>query len=803
MSVNLGTVHVSLEMRLQKLKDGIRDAKSELGGFESDTKRRVERIGQSMTNLGRSMSIGITAPLVLMGKSAVESAVRMDSLTRSLTSLTGNSKETEKQLIRLREAAKLPGLGFRELIEGSVRLQSAGLNAKQAEAALKGFGNALALAGGSKEDLREVGVQLAQIASSGKLQGDELRIIAERVPQVRAVLKEAFGTASSEEISKFGLSVEQILGAITNGLEKLPQATDSVQNKFDNFNDTLDDLKRTVGTAFLPAVTDGLELMARKVEEATKWFNELEPAAKDGLGKLAVGGAIMGPALLGLGVLSGWFAKISASPFFKFLTGAIKAQPLQIGPGLIGGLMPQTNAQRAESLFQEALAEERARFKAMGKPNLGMPSRADLRKLPANPLGPGFKLKKRDTKAESDAKRRAEFAEGYESDAQIDILRATGHQFKADILEARQEAKEAIARGARRVDAERVMKAKIQEIWNQYYEWKAGREDKLHRKESAIGEERLRMHFEQVKAFDASRDRVSAAINSLRNLGGPQTSGAWAKFGRFIKGPQPETLGAGQVAQGQELLATAAQLAEMERQRSIDAMRPGILKPMGDLFGENLAQELKPKVQPFTFQLGKVLGDNLAMEMGREFGTMFDKVFGTGNPLARALSNTLSRLVDDLIYSLAQRAIGQKLMLSLFGGAAGGLAGTGTTAAAGMTGAGLMGGGGGAAAGGAKAAGISAGTAWTVGFAVAATWGFARVMNSIFKGSPAGRANLQARFSMDPGFRSQAMQLSSFSGMPVNVYFNGAQFNNDQDPKRAASRLAWHVSQQMKSRPGS
>src|SRR5687767_5019943 len=103
-SVNLGTVHVSLEMRLQKLKDGIRDAKSQLSGLETDTKRRAERIGQSLSNLGRSMSIGITAPLVLAGKAAIDSAVRMDQLTRSLTSLTGNSKETEKQLARLREA---------------------------------------------------------------------------------------------------------------------------------------------------------------------------------------------------------------------------------------------------------------------------------------------------------------------------------------------------------------------------------------------------------------------------------------------------------------------------------------------------------------------------------------------------------------------------------------------------------------------------------------------------------------------------------------------------------------------------
>ncbi len=63
------------------------------------------------------------------------------------------------------------------------------------------------------------------MSSAGKVTGDELRVIAERVPQVRQALKGAFGTTNTAEINKMGLSVETVIERIVAQLEKLPKTS--------------------------------------------------------------------------------------------------------------------------------------------------------------------------------------------------------------------------------------------------------------------------------------------------------------------------------------------------------------------------------------------------------------------------------------------------------------------------------------------------------------------------------------------------------------------------------------------------
>lgn len=800
MSVSLGTVHASLELRLAKFKADIKEAKAELGNLETDTKRRAERIGQSLSSLGRSMSIGITAPLALMGKAALDSAVRMDSLTRSLTSLTGDSKETERQLVRLREAAKLPGLGFRELIEGSVRLQSAGFNAREAERALKGFGNALALAGGSKEDLREVGVQLAQIASSGKLQGDELRIIAERVPQVRAVLKEAFGTASSEEIMKFGLSIEQIMGAITTGLEKLPQATDSAQNKLDNFNDTLDDLKRTVGSAFLPAVTEGLDIIAKKVEEATKWFRELDPAAKKGLGQLAVGGAVMGPALLGLGALFGMFSKLAGSPFFKFLSGkmpivgpmsafAVSYAPQSAALEGAISLLPADQQAKLRKMQEDFKAAEqrsainKAKMQGMTYDPISGKVRPEITPKSYNVPAPRFgKPPKVDKASADEAKRRGEFRDEYASEVELEVLERTpGKQFTTAIRRAEKDYQEAIKSGARRADAERVLMAELKKIAIEYEEWKTQHEEKALQKrlakrarytESGIGDPSgamfgamgLKAQIEQQLRYKPGAVGYGPGEAKAAN-----TEAERARLQSILGG-----MGSGFAGQG---ASTAS---------SVTAIRDTTKAMRKSLRG--------------AFDFRDDLAKNIGYEFANEFSIGFDKFFGKGNPLTRALSRTLGNLVDMLMQSLAQKMIGANLMSSLFGvGGAAALAGGGAAAGAGGAAAGI---GSAELMGGAASAGTAAGISFGSAFAVAAgVYIAAQGLRAIFPGSPEGKAAMKKRFAMDPNSRTKFWSPRSMGDPRINFY--GAQFNNDQDPRIMASRMAWHLNQQMRANPGS
>jgi tape measure domain-containing protein len=170
----------------------------------------------------------------------MRATVSMDSLERGLTTVSGSAEQTEAQLTRLREVAKSPGLGFREAIQGSVRLQAAGMSAKLAERSLSEFGNALASVGGGKAELDGVTRALSQIMSKGKVSAEEINQIAERVPQIRVVMEKAFGTADTEKLQKMGIDSETFINRVVTAMHELPRATGGVQNSIENLSDSWD-----------------------------------------------------------------------------------------------------------------------------------------------------------------------------------------------------------------------------------------------------------------------------------------------------------------------------------------------------------------------------------------------------------------------------------------------------------------------------------------------------------------------------------------------------------------------------------
>jgi tape measure domain-containing protein len=263
----------------------------------------VQRFGASVSQLGGALSVGITAPLVGLGKQALDSAVKLDSLKRGLTSVAGSSEAAERQLVRLKEVAKLPGLGFHEAIEGATRLQAAGLSAELAENALKGFGNALATVGRGKADLQGVILALGQIQSKGKISAEEINQIAERVPQIRKILQEVYGTADTEKLQKAGLDATQFITDITGRLNQLAPVTGGIQNQLENLQDNIQEAFSTVGEAIIPVVSQITDRFAPVLRELINAFKALPPEVKTNLVVFGAIAAAVGPILVVIGQL--------------------------------------------------------------------------------------------------------------------------------------------------------------------------------------------------------------------------------------------------------------------------------------------------------------------------------------------------------------------------------------------------------------------------------------------------------------------------------------------------------------------
>ena len=248
-TTNIGNIEFDLNLDTKGLQRGAKKAESIMSRLDQHFHRLAslneasdlfQRTGKAVFDFGRQF---------------IDAAAQIERFRAGLTSVTGSAAEADRQLKRLREVAKLPGLGFPEAVEGSTNLQAAGFSAGQAEESLRAFGNALASVGKGKAELDGVILALSQMAAKGKLSAEEINQIAERVPQIRQVMKDAFGTAIPKDIEAMGISIDDFVSGVNKSLLKIPPVAQTASNAFENFGDTLNQLRTTIGNMALPAVT--------------------------------------------------------------------------------------------------------------------------------------------------------------------------------------------------------------------------------------------------------------------------------------------------------------------------------------------------------------------------------------------------------------------------------------------------------------------------------------------------------------------------------------------------------------------
>jgi tape measure domain-containing protein len=175
----------------------------------------------------------------LGGLVAFNNALRFDSITRGLATVSDGYDQLEAQIFRIQDIAKLPGAGFEEVSAAVLALESVNMKAELAERTVRAFANALASVGKGKAELDGVITAITQIISKGKISAEEINQIAERVPQVRKLLLEAFGTADTEEIQRMGIEATEAVERIVSAAEKLPKVSGGFSNLLENLEDSI------------------------------------------------------------------------------------------------------------------------------------------------------------------------------------------------------------------------------------------------------------------------------------------------------------------------------------------------------------------------------------------------------------------------------------------------------------------------------------------------------------------------------------------------------------------------------------
>ena len=317
---------------------------------------KVKRFAADVTAAGTALSIGFSAPLIAAGAAAIKAGSDMESLTMGLKAVMKSSEATATEMAKLREVAKLPGLGLEEAVKGTIRLQILGNSADQSRRIMGELGNALAVVGGGREDFNEVIRQLSQLGAVGKVTKENLDPIIERIPQLAAIIKEKFGAEAlgdpAKTFERLGISSQQFIQIITDELAKGERAGNTYKNSWENIQMAAKDAAAEFGKTLLPiaqrVLDDFLTPGIDKAKDLAKAFQDLPEPTQNWA--LALGGIVTATPLVITGmalmiektaVITGAVMKMvslggSAITWLKAFAGGLSVAGLAAGAAAAG-----------------------------------------------------------------------------------------------------------------------------------------------------------------------------------------------------------------------------------------------------------------------------------------------------------------------------------------------------------------------------------------------------------------------------------------------------------------------------------
>ncbi|QNE38995.1 tape measure protein [Hymenobacter sp. NBH84] len=267
----------------------------------------VGKLGGVFDSVGESLTRNVTLPLTLLGAAALKSAGDIQALETGFKAVYKSGGDVAEELEKVKEVAKLPGLGLAEAIQGSTRLQAVGLSAEEARKSLLAFGNAVATTGGGKVELGRINTQLSQLAAKGKVLTSDLRPIIEAAPIVSEALLKIYGTIDAETISaklaETGKNSKDFINTLVAELGKLPKVTGGLNNSFENLSDSTTKSLSTIGTAINKSlgVENIINSLGDSLEGLADSFSKLPPSAQATILTVAGLAAGIGPLALAIG----------------------------------------------------------------------------------------------------------------------------------------------------------------------------------------------------------------------------------------------------------------------------------------------------------------------------------------------------------------------------------------------------------------------------------------------------------------------------------------------------------------------
>lgn len=307
------------------------DALNQIDAKIRQTSRNLKTVGDSFVNVGKDISLSLSAPLGLLSVKALQASADFETLKMQMEVLTGSAEEGDRVFRRLVKFAAETPFELTQLAKATNTLMGFGETADEADKHLRLIGDIAAVSGG---DFQGITVAFGQVSAAGRMMGqDLLQLVNNGVPALdmlaksMGVPKTKIKDLVSEGKVTFPVLVrafEQATskgGMFENGMIKLSKTSKGVYSTFkDNVNIALAKFGDEMQLAF--NLTGKLEAFGNWIGRLADNFQRLEPSTRRNILLILGLVAVIGPLLIVIGTLIRLIGLATLA--FNFIIGPIR-----------------------------------------------------------------------------------------------------------------------------------------------------------------------------------------------------------------------------------------------------------------------------------------------------------------------------------------------------------------------------------------------------------------------------------------------------------------------------------------------
>ncbi|MGI5085492.1 phage tail tape measure protein [Treponema putidum] len=303
---SLGTLYAELTLKTSEFEKAVIKSKKLADKLNTDIENITDKINEKLKSIGVGLSAGVTLPLTLFGKQALDTFTNFEQSMQNTFSVMG---ATSAEMEALRKKAEEMGATTRfsasQASDALYNLGSAGQSASQAMSSLDGV---LRLAGATGSDLAFTSGTIASTLSQFNLEADKASHIADvyamaisksqanmtklsySMKYVGPVasglnIKLETATAALMKLYNTGYGGEMAGTYLRAGLQKLASGTDDFKSKLESIGLTYDDVNPKTNN--FADIIDRLKEKQVDINKANELFGDIAGGA---MAKLIEGG---------------------------------------------------------------------------------------------------------------------------------------------------------------------------------------------------------------------------------------------------------------------------------------------------------------------------------------------------------------------------------------------------------------------------------------------------------------------------------------------------------------------------------